>query len=91
MHRSWAGSSHEPTSRGPLPWTSPRNCEELLEGTLHLPCWTGIHTTAHFSSISHKGESNPILSDPVSLVSFPSPSARRESPHGPQVPRLTLK
>ena len=95
IHRNWVGSSHEASSGGPLPWTLPRNWDELRDGTLHLPCWSDIHTPAHISSIGYKGEWNPIPSDPLSLASFPSPSARQEDLHGPRalglVPHLTLK
>ena len=95
LHRDWVGSSHEPTSRGPLPWTLPRNWDELRGRILHWPCWTDIHTPAHIESTSYKGAWNPIPSDPLSLTSFPSPSTRREEFHRPQalelVPRLTLK
>ena len=35
-HPNWVGSSHEPTSSGPLPLTLSRNWDELWNGTLHL-------------------------------------------------------
>ena len=37
-----------------FPWTLLRNWEELQDGTLHLPCWTDIHTPAHISSIGYR-------------------------------------
>ena len=95
LHRDWVGSSEEPTSRGPLPWTLPRNWDELRGRTLHWPCWTDIHPPAHIESAGYKGAWNPISSDPLSLTSFPSPSTRWEESHSPQalglVLRLTLK
>ena len=92
IHHNWAGSSHKPTFSGLLPCTLPRNWDELQDGTLHLPCWTDIHTPAHISSIGYKGEWN-WSSQILSL--FSSPSARWEDPMALRplalCPSLTLK
>ena len=76
------------TREGGSGWSPPWDPAESLRWapgpTLRLPCWTDIHAPAHISSIGHKGEWDPILSEPLSRASFPSPSARREYPHGPR-------
>ena len=91
------GSSHEPTSRGPLPWTLPRNWDKIQDRPLHWPCWTDIYTPAHIASTGYKGKWNPIPLDPLSLSLslFLSSSAKQKESHSPQalglVPHLTLK
>ena len=97
LHRDSVGSSHKPTSRGPLPWTLPRNWDKIQDSPLHWPCWTDIYTPAHIASTGYKGKWNPIPLDPLSLSLslFLSSSAKQKESHSPQalglVPHLTLK
>ena len=93
IHCNWVGSSHKPTSGGPLPWTLPRNWDELWDRTLH--CLAGLTSTywpTFHSSVVTMVSEIP-FSQTLSLASFPSPGPRR--PHGPRalglVPHLILK
>ena len=67
-HCNWAGSSHKPTSGGPPPRTLPRNWDALWgqDSPLALLSWQP-HTGSHFIH-RLKGEWNPILLDPISLL-----------------------